>query len=141
MEGKPLLHGNLLTFPEMALQLPQMRGPLSTGLSGERRICLKQCFNGFAYLLVLALGLMVATPSAYGVATLRFTADAGPSISCADGAACDANPIAGAVTFVGGVGVYSLNVTTGLSKPFLLPQLGECHHYCSWGSHSAHRVQ
>lgn len=35
------------------------------------------------------------------------------SIQCADGAACDLNPLAGVVTFIGQVGGFLLNVSTG----------------------------
>jgi hypothetical protein len=40
-------------------------------------------------------------------------------VSCADGAACDQNALAGVVTFIGTVGAFTVNVTTGESKPLL----------------------
>jgi len=67
----------------------------------------------------LTAGLLGALPAAHAVPTLRLTTETGATITCADGAACDVNSLAGAVTFVGSVGDFSLNVTSGLSKPFL----------------------
>lgn len=67
--------------------------------------------------LLVGLGTL---PVAHAVPTLRLTADGSTTVTCADGDVCDANPLAGAVTFVGSVGVYILNVTTGASKPLLV---------------------
>lgn len=39
-----------------------------------------------------------------------------------DGGGSDANPLAGAVTFVGPVGTWTLNVNTGAGEPFFLDQ-------------------
>lgn len=66
----------------------------------------------------LAMTAMASTANA--VATLRLTEGANV-VTCADGdLTCDANPVAGAVTFVGQVGVFDLNVSTGLSTPFYI---------------------
>ena len=64
-----------------------------------------------------ALGLGAVAPVANAVTTLSLS-DGTVTVLCADGAACDANGTAGAVTFIGSVGVFNLNVTTGLSTPF-----------------------
>lgn len=58
-------------------------------------------------------------PAAHAVPTLSFSIDGGPTITCADGAACDLNPGAGIVTFNQSLGDFVVNVTTGLSKPLL----------------------
>ena len=64
----------------------------------------------------LLLGLL---PAAHAVPTLSLSADGAAATVCADGELCDANPLIGAVTFVGTVGVYLLNVTTGVSQPIV----------------------
>ena len=63
--------------------------------------------------------LVGAVSAAQAVPTLRFHVDGGPAIDCADGALCDGNAASGAVTFIGALGAYSVNVTTGLTKPVL----------------------
>ena len=63
--------------------------------------------------------LVGAVSAAQAVPTLRFHVDGGAAIDCADGAACDGNAASGAVTFIGALGAYSVNVTTGLTKPIL----------------------
>lgn len=61
--------------------------------------------------------IALAAQSAGAVATLGFSTDGGTTYTyCADGAACDANAVAGVVTFVGAVGVFAVNVTTGLGQ-------------------------
>ena len=56
---------------------------------------------------------MAAVSSNVQAAELRLT-DGTNSVSCADGAACDMNPLAGVVTYVGSVGAFLINVSTGL---------------------------
>jgi hypothetical protein len=58
-------------------------------------------------------------PAAHAIPTLSFSVDGGAAISCADGAACDINASAGVVTFSQSLADFSVNVTTGLSKPIL----------------------
>ena len=59
-------------------------------------------------------------PQAYAAPTLSFSVDGGGSVSCADGDGCDLNPTAGVVLFSASLGgVYGVNVTTGITKPFL----------------------
>jgi hypothetical protein len=70
---------------------------------------------------VLLLGLSVggfSTP-AYAVPSLSFSLDGGLPTVCADGDACDINPLVGVVSFSGSLGDFAVNVTTGLSKPAL----------------------
>ena len=63
--------------------------------------------------------LVGAVSAAQAVPTLAFVVDSGAPVFCADGDSCDANGASGAVTFVGALGAFSVNVTTGLSKPVL----------------------
>jgi hypothetical protein len=67
----------------------------------------------------IAAGLLGVVPAAYAVPTLTISADDGTMVTCADGAACDANGAAGAVTLIQSFGAFSVNVTTGLSYPAL----------------------
>jgi hypothetical protein len=64
----------------------------------------------------LLLGVL---PAAHAVPTLSFSVDGGGVNTCADGDACDTNATVGAVTFIQSLGDFSMNVTTGLSKPIL----------------------
>jgi hypothetical protein len=63
--------------------------------------------------------LLGALPAAHAAPTLSFSVDGGAAITCADGAGCDINPNAGVVTLSQSLGDFSVNVTTGLSKPIL----------------------
>lgn len=63
--------------------------------------------------------------AAQAAPTLRFSVDGGPAVTCGDGDACDAAAGAvGVVTFIGAVGAYNINITTGLgggvSSTFLM---------------------
>jgi len=64
--------------------------------------------------LAVALG---SSPQANAAFTMRLTQGANV-VTIVDGGAGDSNPLAGVITFNGGVGIFNLNVTTGLSKPF-----------------------
>jgi hypothetical protein len=66
----------------------------------------------------MVAGLLGLVPAAHAIPTLSLSAD-GPAITCADGAACDANPNAGVVTYSQALGDFLINVSTGLSKPML----------------------
>lgn len=67
----------------------------------------------------MAAGLLGMLPAAHAIPTLSLSVDGGPAITCADGAACDTNANAGAITFSPSIGDFAINVTTGLSKPLL----------------------
>ena len=70
-------------------------------------------------LLAAAVFSLSSPPHAHAITTLRLT-DGVTTITIADAGAGDANPVAGAVTFIGSIGSFSINnVTTGLSKPVL----------------------
>jgi PEP-CTERM motif-containing protein len=66
-----------------------------------------------------AASLLGLLPAAHAVPTLSFSVDGGTAITCADGAACDTNANAGVVSVSQSLGDFSINVTTGLSKPML----------------------
>lgn len=71
---------------------------------------------------LLLFGMLIGgyTPQAYAAPTLSFSVDGGASVSCADGDVCDLNPTAGVVLFSASLGgVYGVNVSTGITKPFL----------------------
>lgn len=71
-----------------------------------------------------AVALFGIWSAAQATPTLSFSYDGGVALTCADGALCDFNPDVGAVSFFGSIGDFSLNVTTGLAKPFSVhPQL------------------
>jgi hypothetical protein len=71
-------------------------------------------------LLLLMAGILCCvfglTANVYAVPMLRLTQGAS-IVTIADQGAGDVNNLLGAVTFVGSVGDYVLNVSTGLSKP------------------------
>jgi hypothetical protein len=69
--------------------------------------------------LVLAAAISAMTASdAQAAQMLRLTQGAS-SVQITDGGVGDSNPFAGAITFIGSVGSYFLNVSTGVSKPVL----------------------
>ena len=61
----------------------------------------------------------------------------GSSVSVADGSALDLNPLDGAITFVGAVGVFITNVSSGLSAPALGTLLDPILHLSSMNLSSA----
>ena len=71
------------------------------------------------------VGLAFSVPlTAQAALTLTLDDGAGNVVTVVDGGVGDANPLVGAVTFVGAVGNWSANVTTGFTLPVLtLPQL------------------
>src|SRR5262245_22975490 len=69
---------------------------------------------------VLRVGTLVAVALAWFVATanatLTLTLQQGAiSKNIEDNQAYDSNPLTGVVTYIGSVGVFSINVTTGIS--------------------------
>ena len=54
---------------------------------------------------------------AYAIPTLTLSDGTNPLVTVADGSGLDLNPLAGAVTFLGGIGGWTLNVSTGITKP------------------------
>jgi hypothetical protein len=70
--------------------------------------------------LAMALFGLVPMSTTAGATVLLILNDGiNPIIAIADGDALDVNPAIGAVTFVGPLGVWTLNVSTGLGYPAL----------------------
>jgi len=63
--------------------------------------------------------LFYAVPQAHAIPILRLTADTGETVTVVDGGAGDLSGASGSVVFLGSLGSWSLNVTTGLSKPLI----------------------
>jgi len=70
----------------------------------------------------LGLAFTLAAP-ANAALMLRLSDGVNPDVTITDQLAGDANATAGVVTFIGGIGAWTVNVTTGLSKP-LFPASG-----------------
>lgn len=71
------------------------------------------------FIIVMAFMVVVgmtATAQAIPILTLN---DGTTSVSISDGGAGDVNSLAGAVTYVGQVGSFLLNVSTGVTKPLI----------------------
>jgi len=66
----------------------------------------------------LAVFLGFCSPAQAAFA-LKLTSSGGATVTITDGGGGDDNGAAGAITFIGGVGGYTINVTTSLSKPIL----------------------
>ena len=82
--------------------------------------------NSSKYLIgSLCAAALMAPIAAHATPTLRFSVDGGPAVTCADGSACDmAGADVGVVAFIGAIGAYNINITTGLgggvSSTFLM---------------------
>ena len=72
--------------------------------------------NKTALAALVAAGALVTANSAWAVPTLELSSGM-TTITVTDGGMNDANSVAGAVTFVGQVGVFDINVSTGITKP------------------------
>jgi hypothetical protein len=71
---------------------------------------------------LLAVALAISTTSAKADNLSIFLSGPGGSLTCADGAACDTNPLAGVVTVTGIFGSATVSVTdTGSGTPALAP--------------------
>jgi hypothetical protein len=69
---------------------------------------------------ITALAVLSTNYTAEAAFKIRLThVESATSVTITDGGVGDANPAAGAVTFIGSVGVFNINVSTGLSKPVL----------------------
>lgn len=77
-------------------------------------------------IMVLAVVMFIGIQSVHAIPTLQLHSGA-TTVTITDGGIGDSNPLAGAVTFIGSVGVFDLNVTTGLTAPHVgsavLPQM------------------
>jgi hypothetical protein len=76
--------------------------------------------TGRRKMVLLAAGVLVlAIPLAAAAVSVRLTSGA-ITVTCDDGdLSCDLNPAAGAVTFIGAVGTFTVNVTTAITEPAL----------------------
>jgi hypothetical protein len=64
--------------------------------------------------------ILICMPAAFAVPTLRLTSGA-TIVNIADGSGLDANGVAGVITYVGAVGSWNINVSTGAGSTVLLP--------------------
>jgi hypothetical protein len=67
---------------------------------------------------LLCFALVLTAAPAQAALILRLTSGA-DSVTVTDGDANDACPLLGCVTYIGDVGVFTVNVSTGLSDPLL----------------------
>jgi hypothetical protein len=71
----------------------------------------------FALGAIAAAALLGAASSAHAVPTLSFSIDGGATYTTvADGSAGDSNVAANVVTFIGSLGAFSINVSTGIGN-------------------------
>ena len=77
------------------------------------------------HLVSTALASALALACVPAMAALELNLQSGAaSVTITDGGVGDANPLAGAITFIGSVGSYSANVTTGFGSDLLtLPEI------------------
>jgi hypothetical protein len=74
--------------------------------------------------LLAAAALVLASPARTQAGLMLYLDDGvGNTATISDGGSGDSNPLAGAITFIGPLGVWSLNVTTALSKHTGLPPM------------------
>jgi hypothetical protein len=66
-------------------------------------------------LAVMCWAMVAFPPGAQATVTLFLNDNVGDTVTIADGSAGDANPASGAVTFIGALGVWNINVSTGVS--------------------------
>jgi hypothetical protein len=69
-------------------------------------------------IIAFALSILIGIQSVYAIPTLQLKSGA-TTKTIADGSILDANSEAGVVTYIGAVGIFNLNVTTGVTKPAL----------------------
>jgi hypothetical protein len=69
-------------------------------------------------LLVAGIVALATVPFAHAVPSLRIT-DGMNTVTIADSGSGDLNPFEGAVSYIGSLGNFFLNVSTGISKPLL----------------------
>lgn len=75
-------------------------------------------------MLVVAVAAIIIVPAVYATPTLTLNDGINPVITITDGGVGDFNPNPGEVTFIGSVGVWTSNVSTGFeSGTSLLPEL------------------
>jgi len=60
-------------------------------------------------------------PAAYAIPTLALNDFVNPTVYIADGSALDSNSLVGAVTYIGTLGIWTVNVSTGIGSAILGP--------------------
>lgn len=70
-------------------------------------------------MMALAFVLLAQARFAHATAVLTLYDGVDPKLTIVDGGGLDSNPLTGAITYNGALGPWSLNVTTGLTQPFL----------------------
>jgi hypothetical protein len=74
----------------------------------------------FLAALTMLFGVLILEmPSMVHAVAMLQMSDGATTIMIADGGARDVNPAIGAVTFIGGVGDFAINVTTGITGPVI----------------------
>lgn len=74
------------------------------------------------WLMIMVLAVGALAPTAHANLMLKLTDGSGNTIAFADGDPLDQNLNAGVITFIGSLGgtsIWTVNVTTGISKPVL----------------------
>jgi hypothetical protein len=72
-----------------------------------------------AVLAVLFGVLILEMPSTVHAVAMLQMSDGATTMTISDGGTRDVNPAVGAVTFIGGVGGFAINVTTGITGPVI----------------------
>lgn len=76
--------------------------------------------HGLVASIGMAVALLIGSTQSADALQIRLTSGAS-SVTVADGDASDLAAAVGAVTFSGAVGIFGVNITTGLSDPVLQP--------------------
>jgi len=88
------------------------------GQGGDMKLTRAVVAIGCALFLSCAAVFTAPAPAA-AVATLYLSDGINPAVTIVDGGLGDMNPAAGVVTFIGSIGVWTVNVSTGISNsPF-----------------------
>jgi hypothetical protein len=74
-----------------------------------------------AVLISVAVAALISVPAGYATPTLAFNDFVHPIIYVADGSASDSNPLPGVVTYIGTIGIWTVNVSTGVGSAVLGP--------------------
>lgn len=69
--------------------------------------------------IAAAVALLCTVNSAHAALQMRITSTAGGTVTIDDNMAGDSNGAIGAITFIGGVSGYTLQVNTGVTKPII----------------------
>ncbi|NWF55905.1 MAG: PEP-CTERM sorting domain-containing protein [Syntrophaceae bacterium] len=70
-------------------------------------------------IFLISLGILWGVQSASHALTIGFNDGVNPGFYVADNSLQDSNPLVGVVTFIGSIGNWAVNVTTGISKPII----------------------